>query len=52
MSLLCWFLTCKLVWIADAQNCGLYQCRRCKTVSRGACGWKKEVRRAEGPTII
>jgi hypothetical protein len=47
---LCRLLPCKWRWIADiatrdalggAGSCGIYQCRRCKTLSKGRPGWAK-----------
>jgi hypothetical protein len=46
MRLLCLWLRCNLIWLADIPDCGLYQCKRCKTVTRGPYGWSREVRRA------
>jgi len=39
----CLFRLCDWVWIADAKPCGIYQCRRCKTISVGAArpGWER-----------
>jgi len=35
MKWVCLFVPCKWVHIANCEDCGIWQCLRCKTVSRG-----------------
>ena len=45
MNLRCLFLPCKWVHIANAEDCGIWQCLYCKTISRGK---KADMRHAKG----